>query len=175
MPGIYVKMALKDYRVPSRPRLKAVAWKAHSPGLLYYYTVGRCSVTDFSCLGANPQSAPPSCGCRPFIAPGFAWPGSPGIRPPDWLGHRSWPSQHGGRHSQNWLTEVKTWIYTHSAAKLYYILYTKLLDMDSMDINIIGENYRDLVFDIYHYELTKCWHSALAKTTSKVNKYCCQT
>ena len=49
MPGIYVKMALKDYRVPSMPRPKAVAWKAHSPGLLYNNTVGRCSVTDFRC------------------------------------------------------------------------------------------------------------------------------
>ena len=49
MPRIFVKMALKHYKVPSRPCLKAVAWKAHSPGLLYNNTVGRCSVTDFRC------------------------------------------------------------------------------------------------------------------------------
>ena len=42
-------MALKDYRVSSRPHPKAVAWKAHSPRLLYNNTVGRCSVTDFRC------------------------------------------------------------------------------------------------------------------------------
>ena len=54
-------------------------------------------------------------------------------------------------------------IYSHCAKKLDFILYTKLLDMDSMDIYIV-ENYRDLVFEIYHYKLTKCWNSALAKT-----------
>ena len=47
-------MTLKDYRVPSRacPKAKswqAMAWKAHSPRLLYNNTVGRCSVTDLRC------------------------------------------------------------------------------------------------------------------------------
>ena len=84
----------------------------------------------------------------------FAWNLAP------WLaGSRSWCSQHGGR-----LTDVKSWIYLHCAKKLYYISYTKLLHMDSMDINIIVENYHNIVFDIYHYKLNKCCHSALAKT-----------
>ena len=38
------------------------------------------------------------------------------------LGHRSWPSQHGSRHSQNLLTEAKSWIYI----VILYLIYTTI-------------------------------------------------